>query len=96
MLLWWRSRRGLPRGISPAAAAVALILAVTMIDMLLNATLVPLIWMCAGALLGHAEQLRASAPGRNQSKPLSPPKPEPLFGSGPVIGQRSDRRTWRK
>ena len=96
ILLWRRSRRGLPRGLSPAAAAVALIVAVTMVDMLLNATLVPLIWMCAGALLGHAEQLRSTVPGRHESKPVSPPKPEPLFGSGPAIGHRPDRGIWRK
>ncbi|GAA6202402.1 hypothetical protein [Aquicoccus sp. SU-CL01552] len=88
MLLWWRSRHGLPRGMSSSAAAVALILAVTMIDMLLNATLVPLVWMCAGALLGHAEQLhplkaRSDAPG-------------PLFGTGPVIGREAGRKFWRQ
>ena len=88
MLLWWRSRRGLPHGFSPVAAVVALILAVTMIDMLLNATLVPLIWMCAGALLGHAEQLR---PLKARSG-----APGPLFGTGPVIGRGTGGKFWRE
>ena len=88
MLLWWRSRRGLPEGFSPAAAGLALVLAVTMIDMLLNATLVPVIWMCAGALLGHAERLRPRASNRGD--------PAPLFGTGPVIGGRKTRRIGKK
>jgi hypothetical protein len=42
---------------SPYVAGMALILAVNMIDMLPNATLIPLTWMMAGALLGHAEAM---------------------------------------
>lgn len=45
---------------SPLVAAVALILAITMVDMLLNDTLVPFIWLIAGAVLGYAERLRFS------------------------------------
>lgn len=39
------------------AAALTLILAITLIDMLINATLIPFTWMIAGALLGYAERL---------------------------------------
>jgi hypothetical protein len=42
---------------APYVAGLALILAVNLIDMLPNATLVPLTWMMAGALLGHAEAM---------------------------------------
>ena len=87
LLLWRRTRSGLPGRFSPHAATVAILLAVTMMDMLLNATLIPLTWLCAGALLGHAEQL--AAPGRP-----APPEPDrraraPFFGKGPVIGGRT-------
>lgn len=44
--------------ISPFATPIALILAATMIDMLLNDTLVPMTWLCAGSILGYAERLR--------------------------------------
>lgn len=40
-------------------AALALIVAINMIDLLPNATLSPWTWLLAGALLGHAEALRA-------------------------------------
>lgn len=43
--------------LSPLVTALAIILAATMMDMLLNATLIPFTWLCAGALLGHAEHL---------------------------------------
>jgi hypothetical protein len=56
---------------TPYVAGMALLLAVNMVDMLPNATLIPLTWMMAGALLGHAEamaQVRRAARGvaRNQ------------------------------
>lgn len=50
------ARRG--RALSRYVAPVAMILGATMVDMLLNATLVPFTWMCAGAVLGYAERLR--------------------------------------
>jgi len=43
------------RQIPPYVAAVAMLLAITMIDMLLNAILTPYTWMMAGAVLGHCE-----------------------------------------
>ncbi len=50
-------RRG-KKGISPFATPIALILAATMVDMMLNDTLVPMTWLCAGSILGYAERLR--------------------------------------
>jgi hypothetical protein len=76
LLLWWRARGNTPA--SPQAAAVALILAVTMVDMLINATLIHYTWMCAGAVLGYVERLKEQS---------MIPAPEIAAGaSGPVIG----------
>ncbi|TDK52119.1 hypothetical protein [Antarcticimicrobium luteum] len=87
LLLWRRTRAGLPAHFSPYAASVAILLAVTMMDMLLNATLIPLTWMCAGALLGYSEQI--GQPARPGTPSLaSAPAPRPLFGKGPAIGRR--------
>ena len=46
------------RQVSPLAAPIALILAATLADMLLNDTLIPITWLCAGSVLGYAERLR--------------------------------------
>lgn len=43
--------------LSPFTGPVCLILGITMVDMLLNATLTPLTWLTAGAVLGHVERL---------------------------------------
>ncbi len=77
-LLGWRIRHMRNSEISPYVAPIAIILAATMIDMLLNATLIPFTWMCAGAVLGYVERLRqADANERNRG----------LFDKGPVIGR---------
>lgn len=56
MLALYMRRHG-EAALSPLVAPLCLILGVTMVDMLLNATLTPLTWLTAGALLGHAERL---------------------------------------
>jgi hypothetical protein len=84
MLFWHIGRAG--KELSPFAAPMALILGATMVDMLLNDTLVPVTWLVAGAVLGYAETLRF---GREQTTP-------PFTGGGPMIGgvrNRSRRRT---
>ena len=43
--------------IARPTAALALILAVNMVDLLPNATHIPFTWLMAGALLGEAERL---------------------------------------
>jgi len=72
--------RRVPRNtqLSPYVAPVAIILAATMVDMLLNATLIPITWMCAGAVLGYVEQLH---------KPQGVDGRRRLFGDGPAIGR---------
>lgn len=52
-LLWRRLRHGTP---SRAATALALILAITLVDMLINAILTPYTWLIAGAVLGYCER----------------------------------------
>ncbi len=54
ILIWWSLRQG--PALSPYVAPLCLILGITMMDMLLNATLTPLTWLTAGAILGHAER----------------------------------------
>ena len=53
-------------------AAIALIVAITMLDMLPDAALTPLTWLFAGAMLGRAEDLRRAAPfWRQNDRPYS-------------------------
>ncbi len=51
-LIWWRGAGQTPR----LTAGLLLILAVNLVDMLPNATITPLTWLFAGALLGWAER----------------------------------------
>jgi len=55
---------------TPELAGLALIFAFNMLDLLPNGTLVPLSWLIAGALLGHAEALRAA---RKAARPRPAP-----------------------
>lgn len=71
--LWLLGREALvqPSAAFPAeVAGLALIFAFNMLDLLPNGTLVPLSWLIAGALLGHAEALRAA---RKAARPKAPP-----------------------
>lgn len=62
LLLLARSpREATPRPEAYLAAVLALILAATMMDMMINDTLVPVTWMISGAILGYAERLRQPA-----------------------------------
>ena len=49
----WRNHAA---ALSPFVGPLCLILGITMIDMLINATLTPVTWLCAGAILGYAEK----------------------------------------
>lgn len=51
------ARRGRDAKLSPYIGPLTLILGATMMDMLLNATLTPITWLIAGAVLGHVEKL---------------------------------------
>ncbi len=60
ILAWWRAGP-VP---SPLISGLSLILALNLVDMIPNATLIPLTWLYAGALLGWAEVGRtATQPG---------------------------------
>lgn len=58
LALWWAMRRIPDAQLSPWIGPLALLLGANMIDLIPNATLVPLTWLLAGALLGHAELLQ--------------------------------------
>jgi hypothetical protein len=71
--------------LSPYIGAVALILGITLMDMLLNATLTPFTWLTAGAVLGYVERLN----------PRAARVPRYAFRRTPVMGggARSTKRT---
>ena len=57
VMMWYFVRLNGDKALSPWVAPLTLILGVTMVDMLLNATLTPLTWLTAGAILGYVEGL---------------------------------------
>ncbi len=61
--IWALAFAALRAGQAPPATVtiLALVLAINMIDLLPNATLIPFTWLIAGALLGHAEEIVRSA-----------------------------------
>lgn len=76
--LWVLGRRALGRrlaGVSRPTAGLALILALSLVDLLPNATHVPFTWLITGALLGAAERLgRAALPVTAEKPALRPRK----------------------
>ena len=56
--LTWQARRKGAAPLPVEASTLTLILAVNMLDMLPNATLIPFTWLIAGALLGYAEAMK--------------------------------------
>jgi hypothetical protein len=64
--LWLLAREAWARGaeVTLPAAAVALVYAFNLADLLPNATIVPLTWLMAGALLGWAEAMRTARKAR--------------------------------
>lgn len=54
-------------------AALALILAITLFDMLINAILTPYTWLIAGALLGHCEAVARDARAGGAARPRRRP-----------------------
>jgi hypothetical protein len=57
--------------LEPATAALGLILAINMIDLLPNASIIPLTWMIAGSLLGYAERATEPAPEAAEAAPAA-------------------------
>ncbi|MBZ8119283.1 hypothetical protein KUD11_11585 [Roseovarius sp. LXJ103] len=71
LILWWGMNRW-PGGQMPRyLAPVALLLSITMIDMLLNAILTPYTWLMAGAVLGACEAQHV----KRINTPVSEPRP---------------------
>ena len=64
LFLLWRGMRGAAPTV--AIAALALILAITLVDMLINAILTPYTWMIAGAILGHYENTQPDRHARRE------------------------------
>lgn len=60
LALWWHARKSEAPPVPVAVSTLALILAVNLVDLLPNATLIPMTWLIAGALLGYAETLRVT------------------------------------
>ncbi len=56
LLIWLRRKRPPDGDTLTHAGTLALLLGVTMIDMLINSPIVPYVWMIAGALIGTAEK----------------------------------------
>lgn len=69
ILLWLRFS---PKNTPVAVGAVVLLLGINIIDLLPNATLLPITWMLAGALFGYVQQNGASRP---EVKDETRPKP---------------------
>jgi len=74
LLAWRRLGAGPP---PPLAGAMALMLAVNLVDLIPNATLTPLTMLLAGALLGWAERAPVQAVAARPSG--APPRPAPAF-----------------
>ncbi len=66
-LMWYVMQSKSAAEISPYAAPLTVILGITMMDMLLNATLTPLTWLTAGAILGHAEKQLSKTDGQGRA-----------------------------
>ncbi|MEM6941128.1 MAG: hypothetical protein AAF509_13475 [Pseudomonadota bacterium] len=79
ILIWVYIQRHPRAELSPYVAPLCLILTITMMDMLLNDTLTPFIWLIAGAILGHAERLMPRDTGvqRQDVVPAEPDAPGP-------------------
>lgn len=76
-------RQGADR-LSPHVMPLAVMLAATLADMLLNATLIPFTWLCAGAVLGYVERQGAREPGGSAASRAA-------FAGDVVIGGPRDK-----
>jgi hypothetical protein len=88
VLLALQARRSPSQALSPYAGPLALLLGANMIDLLPNATLIPLTWLVAGAMLGHAEWLR-----KRRAAPAAAGAAENPAGHGQLPAPPRPRRT---
>lgn len=75
-------RREGARAVPPETAALCLLLAINMVDLLPNAALLPLTWLIAGSLLGYAERGPEEAPktdGAASEGAAPPPRPRTIL-----------------
>ncbi|GAA6174831.1 hypothetical protein NBRC116593_07500 [Sulfitobacter pacificus] len=86
LIMMWRYVRKFGEAtLSPYIAPLCLILGITMMDMLLNATLTPLTWLTAGAILGYAEKRKP----RQARKPRFALSGALMQGDAPIEGKRT-------
>jgi hypothetical protein len=71
LLLWTRGAALAGSGAGPLIGPVALLLAINLVDMLPNASLTPLTWLFAGAVLGLGERARHSERENKRHDPLN-------------------------
>ncbi|MBY8978152.1 hypothetical protein KHP62_20245 [Rhodobacteraceae bacterium NNCM2] len=75
LALWRAGRRAQAPPLSPITSGLCLLLAINMIELLVNSTLPPLTWLISGSLLGYAESLKqgtaeaGEAPGPASARP---------------------------
>ena len=66
-----RIRREGPEILTPVTGGLCLLLGINMIELLPNATITPLTWLLAGALVGFAEQrVKAKSPAASETEPI--------------------------
>lgn len=86
-LLWMRCRGRVDNDDLKYSAALALMLSVNLLDLLLNATLVPMTWMLAGAVLGCAEGLRYKKKiTRDTADERTGPRPRSIIVGASSVG----------
>jgi len=76
VLILWRRRTVRPDLIT---AGLALALAINLLDMLPNSSLVPITWLIAGALMGRYETGRAPAPAPEEAPEAAPPPRRSIY-----------------
>ncbi len=81
ILLWWGMGAKGAAPMPPYVAPVAVLLSITMIDMLLNAILTPYTWLMAGAIVGFCEvRARADTHDPAPTTPKDPPRRRVVIG----------------
>lgn len=94
--IWWLARKPEAPPIPVTVSTLVLVLAVNMVDLLPNATLIPFTWLIAGALLGYAEALKAQIASKRQTVQRERRKGVVLGQTAkarPETGQKRGRRT---